>query len=120
MKIGFETYTLDMLVGYYVKLNNLEAAVLVYVLTLKCLKDGKATLQWIEQTISKLGLNMSRQRIGSLLTTWKMHRFVTQPRRGVYTLGPRLKVNEHTLENARKILVERIGVEKIQEIEKVV
>lgn len=101
MKLGFEgRRSLRELVMLYVKNGNVAAAAMLYLIA----RHGRITLSRLMAELARLGLEVSKPRLLSLLSTWRIHRFVDCPVRGLYAVGPSLAVSQEDLDVAREVL----------------
>ncbi len=98
--------TLSELVLLYLDQGNTVAAIMLYLIA----KRGNISLYELREILKRLGLETSQSRIGSLLTTWKIHRFVESPVRGSYVIGPNLIVTPEELERTKQLIEQKVGV----------
>ena len=97
---------LSELVALYLDQGNVVAAVMLYIIARK----GNVSLYELKETLKRLGIETTQSRIGSLLTTWKIHRFIDSPVRGSYAIGPNLIVTPEELEKSKQLIEQRAGI----------
>ena len=119
MRLHFGKHSVADLVSYYLRIGNVEDAIIAYIFYLRLFKHGKVTLTWLLNACRKIGINVSQTRVTSLLTTWRVHKLIENIGRGVYVAGKQLELDELAIESARRELVLRIGEEKVKQIEEV-
>ncbi len=98
--------TLSELVSLYLDQGNVIAAVMLYIIA----KRRSISLYDLREILKKIGLETTQSRVGSLLTTWKIHRFIESPIRGSYVIGPNLIVTPEEVEKARRLIEEKTGM----------
>jgi len=119
-KLGFAKRDLDDMVKHYLDIDSLDAALLLYLFSIVCIRYQRVSEEQLHRLCQRAGLNVSRARIRDLFCRWKMHRYVTSIVHGYYTLGPNLVVTNGTLDRARKLLIEKLGEDKVRAIEEAV
>jgi len=100
--------TICSLVQYYLETKNVVAASTLLYIAVKRTVTLQDLFRFGEKLGKITGEHVSRSRIASFLTTWRMHRFVENTGRGVYTVGPNLDLSD--LEDARRILAQVVDL----------